>query len=73
LAGKCLDPFPVKVKRQIPYVHAFDFDFKPASRDVKIEFLSAKQRQKARENPTSRKRAKWGSVCDELRTATPTS
>ncbi len=48
----------VKVKRDIPYVDAFgielaadsqervfvtaDFDFKPASRDVKIEFLPAK-------------------------------
>jgi predicted nucleic acid-binding protein len=48
----------IKVKRQIPYVDAFgvelaaesgdrvfvtaDFDFKPASRDVKIEFLPAK-------------------------------
>ncbi|MFZ0585756.1 MAG: PIN domain-containing protein [Candidatus Sulfotelmatobacter sp.] len=47
-----------KVKRQIPFVDAFgvelaaesadhvfvtaDFDFKPASRDVKIEFLPAK-------------------------------
>jgi hypothetical protein len=47
-----------KLKRQIPYVDAFgieltakapervfvtaDFDFKPASRDVKIEFLPAK-------------------------------
>jgi hypothetical protein len=47
----------VKVKREIPYVDAFgvelageapdrvfvtaDFDFKPASRDVKIEFLPA--------------------------------
>jgi predicted nucleic acid-binding protein len=48
----------IKLKRQIPYVDAFglelaerssdrvfvtaDFDFKPASRDVKIEFLPAK-------------------------------
>ncbi len=48
----------IKVKRQIPYVDAFgvelasessnrvfvtaDFDFKPASRDVKIEFLPTK-------------------------------
>ncbi len=48
----------IKVKRQIPYVDAFgvelaaesadrvfvtaDFDLKPASRDVKIEFLPAK-------------------------------
>ncbi len=48
----------IKVKRQIPYVDAFgvelaaessdrvfvtaDFDFKPASRDVKIEFLPEK-------------------------------
>jgi PIN domain nuclease of toxin-antitoxin system len=48
----------VKLKRDIPYVDAFgveltaeaqdrvfvtaDFDFKPASRDVKIEFLPAK-------------------------------
>ena len=48
----------VKIKRNIPYVDAFgvelaadlrdcvlvtaDFDFKPASRDVKIEFLPAK-------------------------------
>jgi|SRR5271155_408591 len=48
----------IKVKRHIPYVDAFglelaaesadrvfvtaDFDFKPASRDVKIEFLPAK-------------------------------
>ncbi len=48
----------IKLKRQIPYVDAFgielasdsrdhvfvtaDFDFKPASRDVTIEFLSAK-------------------------------
>jgi len=48
----------IKVKRQIPYVDAFgvelaadgrdrvfvtaNFDFKPASRDVKIEFLPAK-------------------------------
>jgi predicted nucleic acid-binding protein len=48
----------IKLKRQIPYVDAFgvelaaeardrvfvtaDFDFKPASRDVKIEFLPAR-------------------------------
>jgi predicted nucleic acid-binding protein len=48
----------IKLKRQIPYVDAFgvelaaeardrvfvtaDFDFKPASREVKIEFLPAK-------------------------------
>jgi predicted nucleic acid-binding protein len=48
----------IKLKRRIPYVDAFgielaastpdhvfvtaDFDFKPASRDVKIEFLPAK-------------------------------
>jgi len=48
----------IKLKRDIPYVDAFgieltadspdrvfvtaDFDFKPASRDVKIEFLPAK-------------------------------
>jgi PIN domain nuclease of toxin-antitoxin system len=48
----------IKLKRQIPYVDAFgveltgdspervfvtaDFDFKPASNDVKIEFLPAK-------------------------------
>lgn len=48
----------IKLKRQLPYVDAFgieltaaapdrvfvtaDFDFKPASRDVKIEFLPAK-------------------------------
>jgi predicted nucleic acid-binding protein len=48
----------IKLKRQIPYVDAFglelaaesggrvfvtaDFDFKPAIRDVKIEFLPAK-------------------------------
>jgi predicted nucleic acid-binding protein len=48
----------IKLKRQIPYVDAFgvelaaetpdrvfvtaDFDFKPASHDVKIEFLPAK-------------------------------
>jgi PIN domain nuclease of toxin-antitoxin system len=48
----------IKLKRQIPYVDTFgieltaetadsvfvtaDFDFKPASRDVKIEFLPAK-------------------------------
>jgi predicted nucleic acid-binding protein len=48
----------IKLKRQIPYADAFgvelaadgpdrvfvtaDFDFKPASRDVKIEFLPAK-------------------------------
>lgn len=48
----------IKLKRQIPYVDAFgvelaaegrdrifvtaDFDFKPASRDVKIEFLPGK-------------------------------
>lgn len=48
----------IKLKRQIPYVDAFglelaadgrdrvfvtaDFDFKAASRDVKIEFLPAK-------------------------------
>ncbi len=48
----------IKLKRQIPYVDAFgvelaaegsdrvfvtaDFDFKPAGRDVKIEFLPAK-------------------------------
>ena len=48
----------IKLKRQIPYVDAFgvelaaetpdrtfvtaDFDFKPASRDLKIEFLPAK-------------------------------
>jgi predicted nucleic acid-binding protein len=48
----------IKLKRQIPYVDAFgvelaaeardrvfvtaDYDFKPASRDVKIEFLPAK-------------------------------
>ena len=48
----------IKLKRTIPYVDAFgvelavdsgarvfvtaDFDFKPASRDVKIEFLPAK-------------------------------
>lgn len=48
----------IKIKRQIPYVDAFevelaaesgdrvfvtaDFDFKPASRDAKIEFLPAK-------------------------------
>jgi predicted nucleic acid-binding protein len=48
----------IKLKRQIPYVDAFgvdlagelpesifvtaDFDFKPASRDVKIEFLPLK-------------------------------
>jgi len=48
----------IKLKRQIPYVDAFgvelaadgrdrvfvtaNFDFKPASRDVKIEFLPAK-------------------------------
>jgi predicted nucleic acid-binding protein len=48
----------IKVKRQIPYVDAFgvelaaqstdrvfvtaDFDFKPASRDAKMEFLPAK-------------------------------
>jgi predicted nucleic acid-binding protein len=57
-ADRALRAAIIKFKRNIPYVDAFgvelasdspehvlvtaDFDFKPASRDVKIEFLPAK-------------------------------
>jgi predicted nucleic acid-binding protein len=57
-AGRAVRASLIKLKREIPYVDAFgielaadsqdrifvtaDFDFKPASRDVTIEFLPAK-------------------------------
>lgn len=56
-ATRAVDASLIKLKRDIPYVDAFgvelansgdrvlvtaDFDFKPASRDVKIEFLPSK-------------------------------
>ena len=56
-AHRCLRAALIRLNRQIPYVDAFgvelaeaedrvlvtaDFDFKAASRDVKIEFLPAK-------------------------------
>jgi predicted nucleic acid-binding protein len=57
-ANRAVRASSIKLKRAIPYVDAFgieltadstdrifvtaDFDFKPASRDVKIEFLAAK-------------------------------
>jgi hypothetical protein len=56
-AFRAVRPSSVKLKRHLPYLDAFgieltaeipgsifvtaDFDFKPASRDVKIEFLPA--------------------------------
>lgn len=57
-AGRAVRAALIKVKRKLPYVHAFgvelaaeqpdrvfvtaDFDFKPAAGEVRIEFLPAK-------------------------------